>query len=153
PLALGRGRRRPVGELPVALRARLALGAQRQRAARLELRHLAVDRPRREYVTEREVLVHRKGVLGERESGRRREGLQLRGPRETAPLQRDVERLDPERIACEVERAVRAIPEREREHAFEARPHRRPPLLESAQDALGVGGRPVTVTEALELGL
>jgi hypothetical protein len=71
--------------------------------------------------------------------------------REPTVLERQVQRLDAERIARQVQCARRAIPDRHREHALELRPHAGAPLLEAAQDALGVGVRAVAMPQGLEL--
>ena len=100
---------------------RAALHAERVR--RRELQRAAEDRARLGDVAEREVLLDRERVDRRvRGAGCTSSALQLRAEHELAVRQERVEeRLDAEAVAREEQRLAVPVPEREGEHAAEAR--------------------------------
>ena len=131
---------REVGQLPVAPGLHPAVAAQ-QVVSRLKLVDAAERTERRRHVLEGQVVVDRDRVHRPLGLSILEQRLELGGegqPRAREPVE---ERLDPEAVAREEQRAPPSVPDREGEHPPQAVEAAHPVSFVEAQQDLGVGAR------------
>ena len=131
---------------PRVSRKRRRAAAPRERVPGRELADLAVDRQRCRNHVEREERLQ--GVEVDLTAWER---VELGCERKLARAVAVVERLDPERVAGEHDRPRAGVVDGDREHAAQALPQPRAPLLVPVHEHLGVAPRGEPVARALEL--
>ena len=110
--------------------------------SRWELFHAGEERARARIVeAPDEEVVRRLGIDGARDAREFEQRLDLRGEGGPSRSPRQVEWLDPERVACQQDRALLVIHEGQGEHADEAGKRGVPPFGKGLEDDLGIPGR------------
>src|SRR5437764_4743330 len=101
---------------------------------------------------ERQVRVQSVAVDVPREVRLAQQRLELRGEADASVPQLVVQRFDPEAIARKQQAALAPVPDRDREHAAQARHEARPIMQVEVQQDLGVAVRAKPDAAALEVG-
>src|SRR5713226_3951348 len=138
---------------PVGALSKLTIEREKQIGARLE----RVDTSEQGLIgvverAEHEEVPHHLVVRRSLDKGQRQESLDLRGKGEVLPIQRVIERLDPQPISRAEQQPPAKVDQSKRPHAVEPGKACLAPLLVRGQQNFGVRSAPEAIAEAFQLG-